>query len=131
MLPLGTSRPYASSRKTTVLWIGRPMVGAVVVGPVKHLAVEYVVSSDGPYRLKRRAMPVFSKAALTSSLDRGSPATLSTRVEGGTAARWSSTLAALGTVLISVGRSPSSSVSDRTLSTTTTQPPRVSGAHSS
>src|SRR5262245_30817767 len=89
--------------------------------------VEYVVVSDGPYRLHTVSASVVSKIRSTNVLFSGSPARFTTRTVDGTLATSTKAFIADGTVLISVtstGRRANSSASETIL----TNPPTASGA---
>ena len=64
--------------------------------------VEYVVVSDGPYKLQIISTSVAPKICSTNALFRGSPAKFTTRTVAGTLSSSIRAVIAEGTVLISV-----------------------------
>src|SRR5262249_53237017 len=97
---------------TRVFAIGRPICGANGSPRFISTQVEYVVVSDGPYRLHTLSTSVVAKIRSTNDFFSGSPARFTARTVEGTWLPSASTLIADGTVLIKVtssGRFASSS----------------------
>ncbi len=92
-----------------------------------HTQLEYVVVSEGPYRLYSRRACVCANNRSTSSRFKASPATFTTSTAGSRPLDSSRALSAEGTVLISLTSCvPSPKAS--TLTTMSMRPPVVSGA---
>src|SRR5262249_14033121 len=100
--PIGTGSLCSSRMYTRVFAIGRPMCAAN--GSSRFIAthVEYVVVSDGPYRLHTFFTPVVPKICSTSPLFNGSPAKFTTRTLADIPPASTSAFIAEGTVLIRV-----------------------------
>src|ERR1051325_6672379 len=104
------------------------ILGVSVSSSSNNAYVEYVVASDGPYKLKTFSHLRADKRSLTTCIGNGSPARFITRTLLGMASCSINTFIAEGTVLI---RDTSTSWTRRSSasSTTTHRPPTLRGAN--
>src|SRR6185369_6922425 len=102
--------------------MGRPMCGAN--GSPRRIAtqVEYVVVSDGPYRLHTVSTVVCAKIRATNDAFSGSPARLIVRIDDGTPPLSSTACIADGTVCSNVASSARSATASASRTTTTVPP---------
>src|SRR5437868_14050795 len=107
--------------------MGRPIVGATLPSLRVRLQVEYVVASDGPYRLKTRLICSCAYNSLTNRRGKDSPARFTVWTEEGRQPMRSNSAIAEGTVLIKLTLCRcSDDARARASSTRTTEPPHPS-----